>query len=70
VIAFPAKAPMTDHLRLHRDHARDVPAAHRIRSQYLIATKDADGNDLDGAKSYRVTSTSTGAAASHHRVSA
>jgi hypothetical protein len=26
-----------------------------LGSQYLIATKDADGNRLDGAKSYRVT---------------
>jgi hypothetical protein len=26
-----------------------------IGSQYVIATKDADGNHLDGAKSYRVT---------------
>jgi hypothetical protein len=26
-----------------------------IGSQYIIATKDADGNRLDGAKTYRVT---------------
>jgi hypothetical protein len=26
-----------------------------IGSQYIIATKDADGNQLDGAKNYRVT---------------